>query len=355
MKKAIIFLSLLSIILLSILYLYSSPNSTPDTSYCEHQFDNGYISLPSTCNQEGILIKTCILCNTKENFALSKTTHDYVSNITKEATCSNDGLLTMSCNICHSTQESIIPATKQHDFVQTTIFEATCYEVGLIKEYCIHCNAEGNSINLDLLSHNYILSDSQPATCLNNGNETYTCSHCNDSYSQLIKAHGHTWSQWITTKEPTYDTQGTRIRNCTICNINISETIPVRILTNAEKKQLAYAVAQKIADSITSENDTTRIGQAAGIVASYCAKATYTTEGYDYSQAYGVFIKGEYSCAGATRALGMVLECMGYEWKHINENQWNHQWCEVIINGETCWADGQMGLIGSGKHPAANY
>ena len=47
--------------------------------------------------------------------------------------------------------------------------------------------------------------------------------------------------------------------------------------------------------------------------------------------------KGEYSCAGATRALGMVLECMGYKWEHVNPNQWTHQWCKVTMDGQAGW------------------
>lgn len=120
------------------------------------------------------------------------------------------------------------------------------------------------------------------------------------------------------------------------------------------KKEQARIVAQKIADSIGPGTDLERVGQAAAVVSQYCNKATYTTSGKDYSQAYGVFIKGEYSCAGATRALGMVLECMGYAWEHVNENQWSHQWCKLTMDGQIGWADGQIGWVGYGEHPAAN-
>ncbi len=77
-------------------------------------------------------------------------------------------------------------------------------------------------------------------------------------------------------------------------------------------------------------------------------------EGENYSEAYGVFIAGEFSCAGATRALGMVLSCMGYEWEHVNENQWTHQWCRVTMDGQAGWADGQIGYAGYGRHFVEN-
>ena len=119
------------------------------------------------------------------------------------------------------------------------------------------------------------------------------------------------------------------------------------------KTEQARAVAQSIADKIGPGTDLERVTQAAQAVAEYCAKCVYTTSGSDYSQAYGVFIAGEYSCAGATRALGMVLECMGYSWEHANENQWTHQWCILEMDGQAGWADGQIGFAGYGVHFAA--
>ena len=125
-------------------------------------------------------------------------------------------------------------------------------------------------------------------------------------------------------------------------------------LSSAQKQAQARAVAQQIAAGIgTQGTDLERVAKAAQAVSAYCSKATYTTEGSDYSQAYGVFIKGEYSCAGATRALGMVLECMGYKWEHVNPNQWTHQWCKVTMDGQAGWADGQIGMAGYGEHPFA--
>lgn len=124
-------------------------------------------------------------------------------------------------------------------------------------------------------------------------------------------------------------------------------------LSAAEKNRQARAFAQKLAAEIDGETDLERVSQAAQIVAYYSSKATYTMEGSDYATAYGVFIKGEYSCAGSTRALGMLLECMGYSWKHVNENQYTHQWVELTMDGQKGWADGQIGWAGYGEYPYA--
>lgn len=118
-----------------------------------------------------------------------------------------------------------------------------------------------------------------------------------------------------------------------------------------EKYNQALEVAWQIANSITGDSDLEKVAQAAYIVSLYCADATYTMEGKDYRTAYGVFIKGEYSCAGSTRALGMVLNCMGYAYEHANENQYTHQWCILNMDGQTGFADGQVGWAGYGPHP----
>ena len=123
-----------------------------------------------------------------------------------------------------------------------------------------------------------------------------------------------------------------------------------------DHNQLIMETAQRIADEINANfqgaTDLEKITAAAQEVAEYCNQAKYTTEGEDYSQAYGVFVKGEYSCAGATRALGLVLDCLGYDWEHVNENQWTHQWCKVTsMDGQVGWADGQIGAAGYGEHP----
>lgn len=122
----------------------------------------------------------------------------------------------------------------------------------------------------------------------------------------------------------------------------------------AEKREAkARAVAEEIAASITGSTDLERVSIAAAVVAEYCSCGVYTMEGEYYDTAYGVFIKGEYSCAGATRALGMLLECMGYSWTHVNENLYTHQWVEVYMDGQLGWADGQLGTADYGEFPYA--
>ena len=85
------------------------------------------------------------------------------------------------------------------------------------------------------------------------------------------------------------------------------------------------------------------------IVKQYCDADTYGMDTTKYYRSpYGVFIAGVYTCAGSTRALGRILDYMGFEWQHTHENQNRHQWCVLTMDGQTGYADGIAGIAGYG-------
>ena len=77
----------------------------------------------------------------------------------------------------------------------------------------------------------------------------------------------------------------------------------------------------------------------------------YTSDVPGYNQPFGTLVTFYSTCAGSTRAMGLVLEYMGFEWYHVNENQWSHQWCVVYdVDGQTAFADGsEYGVAGYGE------
>ncbi|SNU04804.1 Putative cell wall binding repeat-containing protein [Lachnospiraceae bacterium] len=120
---------------------------------------------------------------------------------------------------------------------------------------------------------------------------------------------------------------------------------------DADAKRVAKLVAKCSGYKNKKLKDIEKVGRAAVIVSAFCARCKYTSEGTDYRTPYGVFIKKEYTCAGATRALGLVLTIMHYKWTHVNENQYTHQWIKLKMDGKKGFADGQVGWVGYGKHP----
>ena len=151
-----------------------------------------------------------------------------------------------------------------------------------------------------------------------------------------------------------------------------------------QARSVAKQIAQNVFDQVTASGSGTQIemvAYATGIVKAYCDLGTYTTDGKIYRTAYGVFIGHEYSCAGSTRALGLVLDYLDQlcqdanakaraeaeantkgkkkkvteypplKWVHVNANKWDDQWCQIVCDNHEAYADPIISQAGYGKHP----
>lgn len=82
---------------------------------------------------------------------------------------------------------------------------------------------------------------------------------------------------------------------------------------------------------------------------------TYSMSSKHYDDPYGYFIKKKASCAGCARATGLCLNILGYNYEHVNENQYSHQWARVKV-GKKYWICDAYGLYcgpepSKRKHP----
>lgn len=204
---------------------------------------------------------------------------------------------------------------------------ATCDEPGS----CSRCGAAGSALGHDFTT----------ATCTNPS----ACKRCGKTEGSAL---GHSYS-------------GGSCKRCGDTNGPLSpeEAKLFKNKLSDEENAQALAVAREIAGQIEEMfpdgDHLERIGTAAVMVSNEYSKGVHVESGNYYHTAYGVFVKRESSCAGCCRALGLVLSCMGYRWTHMNENQWTHQWVTVEVDGETIWADGQVGWAGFGEHPLAGF
>ena len=83
--------------------------------------------------------------------------------------------------------------------------------------------------------HSYTSNITVPSTCTTDGVRTYTCTICGAAKTETIKATGHVYGEWTTTKEPTTSAQGTKERVCQKCGNKETQSIPK--LTNGGWKQ----------------------------------------------------------------------------------------------------------------------
>ena len=127
-------------------------------------------------------------------------------------------------------------------------------------------------------------------------------------------------------------------------------------LTDAEKEAAAREIAKKIAEQILSDGsaqtDLDRVRMATKAVFRYAMDGFTSSYHEDCRTAYGTLVAGYSNCVGTTKALGLVLEYMGYSWSHVNKNEWTHQWCEVYgVDGQTAYADASYNKSGYGQRP----
>ena len=120
----------------------------------------------------------------------------------------------------------------------------------------------------------------------------------------------------------------------------------------------------------TSVNEIQMVAYATGIVQAYCNAGTELTQDQVkkknskvYRTAYGVFCAHEFTSAGATRALGLILDYLDaivqqnnpgappIKWVHVNANTWNNQYCQIACDNHEAYADAIQGIAGYGKHP----
>ena len=114
----------------------------------------------------------------------------------------------------------------------------------------------------------------------------------------------------------------------------------------AQADAIAKAIAQE-AMKYGGNTDREKIAYASQRVKEYLDNARYgNDEDYHYRSPYGVFVSGRWTCAGSARALGRVLDFMGYTWYHAGEDQWDHQWVCVKMDGEYGSVEPQYGATG---------
>lgn len=152
----------------------------------EHQWNNGEITIPATCTENGIKTYTCTVCQAKKTETIKATGHQPLIDAAVQATCTADGLTEGShCSVCGETIKA-----------QKTV-NATGHNYGAW-------------VKLDDTQHQRI--------CANDNTH--------------VEKEAHAWDEGTTTKEPTADAEGEKTFICSVCNA--TKTEPIEKLTFAE-------------------------------------------------------------------------------------------------------------------------
>ena len=202
----------------------------------DHDWDDGEVTTPATCTQEGVITYTCTRCGeTKtEPIAMKEHTeaidaavaptctetgltegkhcsvcgkvlveqevlpaldHDWdEGEVTTPATCTQKGVMTYTCERCDDTKTETI-AMKEHTVAIDAAVAPTCTETGLTEgKHCSVCKKVlVEQEVLPALDHDWDDGEvTTPATCTQTGVMTYTCTRCGDTKTETIAMKGHT-------------------------------------------------------------------------------------------------------------------------------------------------------------------
>ncbi len=84
------------------------------------------------------------------------------------------------------------------------------------------------SSDTDIHIHSHVSSVSKQATCSSTGVMVYTC-ECGNSFTETIPMISHLSSEWQIILEPTTETEGKKIKKCTVCGVTIAEELIAKL------------------------------------------------------------------------------------------------------------------------------
>ena len=149
--------------------------------------------------------------------------------VTTPATCTEDGIKTFTCSACKETRTETVEKLG-HSFGAAEVIKApTCTETGISGKCCQHdgCEAIDSETVLPANGHQWDNGKvTTEPTCTEDGVKTYTCSVCDETKTETITATGHQWDEGVVTSEPTYTENGEKTFTCVICRTTRTETIP---------------------------------------------------------------------------------------------------------------------------------
>ena len=294
-------------------------------SECIHIFDEGKYGYEPTCEESGKKEYTCVICGYSYKETVPALEHEYIEKEKKEPTCREYGYIHYECKNCKDTKQEILTNTDHawNDGVVTK--EPTCEMKGektITCSFCLYSYTEP----VDIINHEYAELSKEEADCEKDGFIIYKCKTCESSYSEILIATGHSFSQWIVTKEATEEVEGVEERICFNC-----QKIETRSIDKLEHIHSYESVVT--APTCTEEGYTTYTCK--------CGK-TYTGDyTFKTGHSYGDWVitkepteteEGirESTCSGCGNVVTITIDKL----EHV------HSYDEVTVTDPTCKAEG---------------
>ena len=190
-----------------------------------HSFDDWTITQEATCIEKGTETRNCVNCDHSESREIEEKGHDYKAVVTAP-TCTEKGYTTYTCHCGDTYIDNYVNAIG-HSFGNWTTAKApTCTEKGIETRNCANCN-HTEIREIEAKGHDYKAVVTAP-TCTEKGYTTYAC-NCGDTYiDNYVNAIGHSFGDWMISKEATCTEKGVEIRTCANCDYSESREIEAK-------------------------------------------------------------------------------------------------------------------------------
>ncbi len=175
-----------------------------------HTFDDGVVTKPATCQEEGVKTYTCTVCPNQKTEIISKQEHNFApfwsydgenhfhaclnegctevkdsaahiwgeGIVTKQPTNTEDGIKLIICTVCPNQKTEVIPK-QEHNFATEWNYD---------DENHFHaCLIAGCTEVSELSTHTFDAGvETKPATTEEEGLKTYTCTVCQKTKTEVI-------------------------------------------------------------------------------------------------------------------------------------------------------------------------
>lgn len=197
-----------------------------------------------SCNTAGYTLHKCANCG--ESYMT-----DYVAafehtpgewQVQMEPTCSWEGTEVRICSVCGEVAESRSIPTSGHSY-EKSVVEPTCTASGYTKYTCTICSSSYKEDEVAKLGHDFRVSTViKQSTCTTQGLAYTKCSRCSTRSTTKLPLGDHTPGDWEIITPATVDSEGLRVKTCTVCKNVIESEAIAKIEYIIEAKENAETV-----------------------------------------------------------------------------------------------------------------
>mgnify|MGYP002624861349 CR=1 FL=1 len=206
-----------------------------------HDYSDEEVVTPPSCDSTGYKIRKCTKCGDSIDEKMPALEHQLgdLESLLKKPTCFSAGVGMYKCKLCGESFVREISKTT-HEYIKELVSGATCNQAGIVRYTCNNCEfsyTDTDEDNYPKLSHKYEVTSETKPTCTEKGKMVYTCKNCGAYYTEMQNAVGHQFGDPVVT-DPTCEENGYKIYTCNSCGYQKSTMVKVATGHNYKKTSI---------------------------------------------------------------------------------------------------------------------